>query len=182
MSLERPMPVVAALAGAVLTGLFYWLIWGRGLDYLELRWRESRDRKRDTARRAAALEAQRSVPLRSIADPRDAATVLMALVARQRGVPTPEQSALIALEMRQILELDREVPHRLAFAMFAAEQAAVPDEAVAALAPLLRDKLTPSEREDLLGMLQRVAELHGGATDGQERLIAHIGHAVVRAA
>ena len=89
------MPVVAAIVGAVLTGLYYWLIWGKGLEYIESRVQRSRDAKRDAQRRAAAKDAQSFAPLRSLSDARDAAAVLMFLVARQRGVPTPEQIAAI---------------------------------------------------------------------------------------
>jgi hypothetical protein len=176
------MPVIAAVAGAVLTGIFYWLIWGNGLAYIELRWRESRDRKDDEARRAAALVAKRSAPLRSIEDPRDAAGVLMCLVARQRGTPTPEQKAAIEQQMREVLDLGREIPQRLSLAMFAAEQASAAEDAVDALAPLLRTRLDRTECNDLLDTLNRVAEIHGGPTVEQERLIARVEQALVRPA
>jgi hypothetical protein len=174
------MPVIAAVPGAVLTGIFYWLVWGKGLDYIELRWRESRDRKRDEARRIAALVSKRSAPLRSIEDARDAAGLLMCLVARQRGVPTPEQKAAIEQQMTEVLDLGGEVPQRLSLAMFAAEQGSVAEEAVDALAPLLRSRLDRTECNDLLDMLNRVAEIHGGPTVEQEKLIARVERALVR--
>ena len=61
------MPVVAAVIGAIMTGLFYWLMWGGGLNYIDARIRQSSDRKRDAQRRAATIERQRMAPLRSIA-------------------------------------------------------------------------------------------------------------------
>ena len=165
------MPVIAAIVGAVLMGLFYWLIWGQGLQYIDMRLRESRDRKRDARNRAAAIEAQRLAPLRSIADARDAAAVLMILVARERGEPTPEQTAAIEREMREVLGFGAELGARFTYARFAAEQAGSAEDAVDVLAPLFQSKLTPDEREDLFGMLRRVAEVHAGPTDRQERAI-----------
>jgi hypothetical protein len=165
------MPFVGAILGAILTGLFYWLVWGQGLEYIEARMRESRERKRDAERRATALESQRLAPLRTLSDARDAAAALMVLVARQRGVPTPEQVAAIEHDMREVLGFNRELPERLALARFAAERAGVAEEAVDTLAPLFRAKLDSAERNDLLSMLRRVAELHGGPTELQEKLI-----------
>jgi hypothetical protein len=165
------MPVIAAIAGAVMTGLFYWLMWGGGLQYIDVRMQQSRDRNRDAERRAAAIENQRMAPLRSIADARDGAAVLMVLVASQRGVPTPEQNAAIEREMREVLGFRAELNGRLAYARFAAEQALSAEDAVDALAPLFRSNLTGEEREELFGSLRRIAEVHGGPIAPQERVI-----------
>ena len=165
------MPIIGAIVGAIVTGLFYWLMWGGGLQYLDARIQQSRDRKRDAARRAAAIENQRMAPLRSIADVRDAAAVLMMLVALQRGVPTPEQNAAIEREMREVLGFGAELSGRMAYARFAAEQALSAEDAVDSLAPLFRSRLTADERDELFGMLKRVAEVHGGPLPMQERAI-----------
>ena len=45
------MPIAGAILGAVLTGLFYWLMWGGGLNYIDARLQQSRERKRDLERR-----------------------------------------------------------------------------------------------------------------------------------
>jgi hypothetical protein len=95
------MPFIAAIVGAIVTGLFYWLIWGKGLEYLEHQWRESSNRRRDAKRRSAAIQQQQLAPIRSITDSRDAASVLMVLVAQQRGVLTPEQVGVIEHEMQE---------------------------------------------------------------------------------
>jgi hypothetical protein len=104
----------------------------------------------------------------------------MCLVAGQRGVPTPEQRAEIARHMAEVLEVGSEAPHRLSFALFAAETAKVPDEAVDALAPMLRDRLDRAECNQLLEMLSRVADVHGGPIPEQEKLIARVERALVR--
>jgi hypothetical protein len=70
------MPFIAAIVGAIFTGLFYWLIWGKGLEYLEHQWRESSNRRRDAKRRSAAIQQQQLAPIRSITDSPDAASVI----------------------------------------------------------------------------------------------------------
>ena len=102
------------------------------------------------------------------------------LVARQRGVPTPEQKATIERQLEEVLALGGEIPHRMSLAMFAAEKATAPDEAVDELAPMLRSALTTAECNELFDMLSRVAEVHGGPTPEQEKLIASVERALVR--
>ncbi|HEX2726743.1 MAG TPA: hypothetical protein VHN20_13065 [Beijerinckiaceae bacterium] len=165
------MPVLLAIVGAVATGLFYWLIWGRGLEYVEHRWRASTGRRRDARRRSAAIEQQRVAPLRAIADPRDAAIVLMLTVARQRGVPTPEQIAVVERCMREVLGFGADVTERRTAAAFAAEQVVSAEDALDHLAPVLRARLTGAERAELLDMLAQVAAVHDGPTYQQQRVI-----------
>jgi hypothetical protein len=162
------MPIIATIVGAIATGLMYWLIWGKGLEYIDYRWQE----KRDAKRRAEALADKRRAPLRAISDAREAATVLMLMIAKERGVPTPEQIAAIEREMREVLELGRDAGVRLTGARFAAEQAPSFEFAAEELTPLLRGKLEGGEWEQLFGMLERVAAVHGGPTPEQERGIA----------
>jgi hypothetical protein len=168
------MPIFAAILGAVVTGLLYWLIWGKGLEYIDHAWRESSNRRQDAKRRAAAMENRQLAAVRSITDARDAASTLMVLVAQQRGVLTPEQLCAIQREMTDVLKLaPRELPQSLTFARFAADQVATETDACDVLAVLLRSKLNNSEKEELTGMLTRVASVHGGPTDQQEQLISY---------
>src|SRR5215210_3632689 len=106
----------AAIFGAVVTGLMYWLIWGKGLEYLEYRWRAAATNRRDEKNRAEAQARQRMAPLHSIQDSRDAATALMIGVAQERGVITPEQIMAIKREMGDVLGLFEDRPARFSFA------------------------------------------------------------------
>ena len=125
--------------------------------------------RRQAARRT--IEQQRIAPLRTISDARDAAVVLMWTVASERGVPTPEQIAVIERCMREILGFGADVTERLTAARFAADQIVSADDALDHLAPLLRARLTAAERAELLHMLGQVAAVHGGPTYQQERMI-----------
>ena len=162
------MPVIAAIVGAVMTGLLYYFIYGNGMHQLD---RYLGDRR--NAKLKARSEASfRAAPLRAIRDPADAAGVLMMLVAFARGIPTPEQEAAIDAEMRKITDPDDDHPARMAYIRHAATQASDANTAVDHLAPVLREKLDASERDELEQMLEAVAVIHGGPTETQERLIA----------
>lgn len=169
------MPIIAALLGAVVTGLIWWIMFGRGLEYIEYRlgeWGAVRRGRKLAEDRKVAVQQQRMVPVRSITDPREAATLLMLLVAGAWGLPTPEQMAAIEQQMAEVLGFEAgDLQARLAYARHAAEQAPSPEEAVDAAARLLREKLTRAERDDVRPMLDRVAVLHGGPSDAQERII-----------
>ena len=76
--------------------------------------------------------------------------------------------------MTDVLKLaPRELPQSLTFARFAADKVATETDACDVLAVLLRSKLNNSEKEELTGMLTRVASVHGGPTDQQEQLISY---------
>jgi hypothetical protein len=174
------MPVIGAIVGAIMTGFMYWLFWGRGLEYIDHRLSNAANAKRSRQQRALAEERRRTAPLRDVSDPRDAAAILMFLVAGQRGVPTPEQVAVITGEMTGLLALGDEIPERLALARFSAETAGSFDHAFEALGPLLRDRLTPAERAELVAMLRKVADVHGGPTPDQERAVGYADRYLAR--
>lgn len=174
------MPVIGAILGAVTTGLVWWLFFGRGLEYIDHRLSTAGAARRRARAHAAAEEARRTAPLTAVADPRDAAVILMMLACLQRGVPTPDQEAAVEAEMRGVLGLGGETPSRVAAARFAAERAPGVDSALEHLAPLLRAHLTGEERRDLVAMLERVAAVHCGPTAEQDRLINLVARAMAR--
>lgn len=162
------MPVIAAVVGAVMTGLLYWFRYGDGMALID---RHLSDR-RSAKLRAKSEAAFRAAPVRSIREPADAAGTLMYLVARARGTPTPEQVSAIEAEMRAITPPGDNLASRMVYIRHAAEQAADGEMAIRHLAPLLRDKLTSSERADLVRMLGAIAAIHEGPIPAQEHLIA----------
>lgn len=169
------MPILIALASALATGLITWIRYGDALAHLDHAlsdWRKGR-------RRRAGDRQLRTAPLNALRDPADAAGVLMWLVARQRGLPTPEQEAEILAQMRDVTEsAEDDLMIRMAVIRHAADRAPDASVAIASLAPLLRDRLTRTERGDLLRMLQAVAQVHGGPTEAQERVVAEVRRAI----
>lgn len=168
------MPILIAMAGALVTGLIYWVRYRHGMEHIDHAVRDWR-----SARRRQASERQiRSAPLRSLRDPTEAAGVLMMLVARQRGVPTSEQENEILTQMRDVTDPGDDLATRMVVIRHAADQAPEPDTAIRSLAPLLRDRLTQTERDDLCRMLRAVATVHQGPTEAQNRFIEQVRRAV----
>ena len=57
---------------------------------------------------------------------------------------------------------------------FSPEQAADPETVIRHLVPLLREKLSPTERADLERMLETISAIHQGPIPTQQTLIAKI--------
>jgi hypothetical protein len=168
------MPIIAAVVGAVMTGLLYWFRYGDGMAHID---RHLSDRR--TAKLRAKSEAAfRAAPVQAIREPADAAGVLMYLVALARGTPTPEQVSVIEAELCAITAPGDNLAGRMVYIRHAAEQAADVDMAIRHLAPVLRENLTPSERSDLERMLRTVATVHRGPIPAQETLIARTTRAL----
>lgn len=169
------MPILIALAGALATGLIYWVRYGDALAHLDHALNDWRRRRR---RRAGELQL-RTAPVSALRDPADAAGVLMRLAAGLRGLPTPEQEAEILARMRAVTESsEADLMTRMAVIRHAADQVPDPSVGLRSLAPLLRDRLTVPERHDLMRMLEAVASVHQGPTEAQERFIEEVRRAI----
>jgi hypothetical protein len=150
------MPIVAVV---VLTALFwtaYWFIRMGGVEHF----RERAARRRDEARKAEARERDRTALLRAIDDPRDAATILMLLIARG-GDPTAPQLAAIEHAMARVFDFGGETVARLTQAQFIARSAAGFDDAAKIFADLFRARLSAAEQRELADMLREIARLDG---------------------
>jgi hypothetical protein len=113
------MPVVLLVLSTLLFWVIYWFIRMGGIEHLQQRAAQ----RKEEARRQQAREAARLVPLRAIDDPRDAATILMLLIARHQGDPTREQIALIESKLRSVFGFEHELTERMTQARFIARQA-----------------------------------------------------------
>jgi uncharacterized tellurite resistance protein B-like protein len=147
------MPVIALILSTLLFWLLYWFVRMGGIDHL----RERFAKRKDDARKLAAREASRLAPLHAIDDPRDAAAVLMLLVARTHGDPTREQIATIENKLRTVFGFERELTERMTQARFIARQTDSFEQAAAAFADLFKRQLTGDERLHLIEMLEEVA-------------------------
>lgn len=168
------MPVIGAIIGAILSGLFMWLVWGNGMQIIQ-QWLESRARNakalKDANAIADARDRAKRAPLRAIEDPREAALILLVHLARLRGELTREQRECISALASGHLGLTERPQHHIALAEFAARQVGNGDEVVSDILPLFYARLSPEEISDLFGMLDELAALHGGPTDAQSAMI-----------
>jgi uncharacterized tellurite resistance protein B-like protein len=147
------MPVIALILSTLVFWSLYWFIRMGGIDHLHQRAAQ----RKEEARRREAREAARAAPLRAVDDPRDAAAVLMLLVARAHGDPTREQIAAIENKLREVFGFQRELTERMTHARFIARHAETFSQAAAIFAPLFKQRLSFTERGDLIDMLEEVA-------------------------
>src|SRR6202035_3491588 len=85
------MPLVVLVLSTLAMWTIYWFVRMGGIDHF----RSARAQREETERLARARASERSAPLRAIDDPREAALILMLLMAREAGDPTREQIAAI---------------------------------------------------------------------------------------
>jgi uncharacterized tellurite resistance protein B-like protein len=162
------MPVIALILSTLAFWLLYWFFQMGGFDHFLNR---SAQRKEE-ARRREAREAAKLVPLRALDDPRDAATVLMLLMARAGGDPTREQIATIEGKLRSVFGFEQELPERMTQARFIAQQTDSFERAASAFADLFKDKLTEDERLQLVEMIEEVALNEGPSQTQIEAITA----------
>jgi uncharacterized tellurite resistance protein B-like protein len=151
------MPIAAVVLLTLLFWVAYWFIRMGGLEHLRAK---AAQRKEDT-RLAKVRESERSAVLRAVDDPRDAAAILMLLLARAGGDPTREQIAAIESILRTSFGFEQELTERMVQARFMATRAESFEQGAAIFSDLLTSSLTIAERQQLVGMLEEVARLDG---------------------
>ncbi|MEQ8179476.1 MAG: TerB family tellurite resistance protein [Amphiplicatus sp.] len=137
--------------------------------------REGREALRDVKGLYRSGKWSRQVDRRlieNLADPREAAAILLYQVASYDGAVTDRQKAAMVSEMRSAFSADEETVEGLyAFARMALGQI---NDASNSLKKILRpviEACTPEEKRALLDMLLRMAEIEGPVSDVQHRLI-----------
>ena len=147
------MPAILIVVLTLLFWVAYWFIRMGGIEHFQ----ERAKKRKEDAQRQEVREKARLAPLRAIDDPRDAATILMLLIARHNGDPTRERIALIEEKLRTVFGFQREVAERMTHARFVAKQIDSFEQAAAVFADLFNRRLTSDERHDLVDMLEDVA-------------------------
>ena len=131
------MPVILLILSTLAFWALYWFVQMGGIEHF----RQRRKQREDNAKRAAAKETARTAPLRAIDDPRDAATVLMLLIARANGDPTREQIGLIESKVRTVFGFERELTERMTQARYIAQQTESFEKAAGVFAEMFRNGL-----------------------------------------
>jgi uncharacterized tellurite resistance protein B-like protein len=171
------MPVILAILGALMSGLFMWFVWGNGMEVIH-HWLDQRAAKSKTAKDAIAIAEARDraarAPLRALEDPREAVLVLLSKLAMLRGEITAEQNVALSRIAMDRLGLGGKAEHHTALAAFAAKAAKDGDSVVADVTPLFHTRLSKEEMDDLFAMLAEIAGLHGGPTEAQEKMIERV--------
>jgi uncharacterized tellurite resistance protein B-like protein len=147
------MPIIVMIASGLAFWTLYWFVQMGGIERLQQR----KKQREDDAKRAAARDASRLAPLRAVDDPRDAATILMLLIARANGDPTRERIALIEEKLRSVFGFERELTERMTQARHIARQTDSFEQAAAVFAEMFNKRLTHDERHELVDMLEEIA-------------------------
>jgi hypothetical protein len=160
------MPAVAVVLMTLTFWVIYWFVRMGGIEHFRAR----AEHREDEARRATARELERTACLRAVDDPRDAAIVLMLLIARG-GDPNEPQVATIEDMVAQRFGFDIELIERMTHARFIASRADGFGQAGKVFSTLLNDRLTRGERLELIAMVEAVAR-HDGPSKLQTEAIA----------
>src|SRR5262245_45476331 len=150
------MPIISVILLTAAVWTVYWFIRMGGVEHFQ----ERATQRKEERRKAEARERDRTALLRTVDDPRDAATVPMVLVARG-GDPTAEQLAAIEQAMARVFDSGSDTVARLTQAQFIARSAAGFDDAAKIFADLFRRRLSAAEQRELTAMLRDVARLDG---------------------
>jgi uncharacterized tellurite resistance protein B-like protein len=160
------MPIIALVLSTLIFWAIYWFVRMDGLDKI----RDAMARRRDEKRRIKALESQRTAPLQAVDDPRDAAIVLMLLIARSSDAPTREQYETVEATARSVFGFEHDLTERMTQGRFIAARAESFQQAVGLFANLLRSRLTDAERAQLVAMVETVAA-HDGPSEPQREAL-----------
>ncbi|MBZ9679452.1 MULTISPECIES: hypothetical protein [unclassified Mesorhizobium] len=109
--------------------------------------------RRKKLRKQAALS-----PLTAIDDPVVAAATLITAIVSEDGPVLPRREAVIREVISQIAAGPKKTDEAVVYARWAATQIDDTTIVIDKLAPFLRERLDPNERDDLLQMLNRVAQ------------------------
>jgi hypothetical protein len=151
------MPIVALILGSLALWTVYWFVRMGGIDHF----RAKQAQRNEADRLAKAQAAARDAPLRTVDDPRDAAVILMLLMAREGGDPTREQIAAIEGIARATFGFEHDLRDRMAQARFIASRAIGFAQAAVVFADLFNKRLTVDEKRQLVDMVEEVANFEG---------------------
>jgi uncharacterized tellurite resistance protein B-like protein len=161
------MPIILMILGILVFGVAFWFIRMGGIEHF----RRQKAQQQEKAAREAVRERLRTAHLRTVDDPREAAAILMLLLAREQGDPTREQIALIEDKLRG-LGVTHDLTERMAQVRFVAKQTESFNTAARVFAALFRNRLSEDERGELIAMLEEVARAEGTSESQSEAITA----------
>ncbi len=121
---------------------------------------KARGSYRQWKRNKGAVDA----PFKTLDDPREAATVLMLLIARLDGDYTQAQLKSIQWEMQHGLKMGNATEESFQFCRWLSSLAPSTAKAIRLFAPLLNQRLDVDEKEELCQMLIRISNIEGEAS------------------
>lgn len=162
------MHILLGLA-AIVGGIVFWIWRVRNTASAAREVIEVADDVRAAVRRFGYRRVADKNPLETIEDPRLAAAGVLAAVAKMDGDYSREQMAAIQKECGRVFEAsDKDAEQIAAYGRWLAQQSDNPEEVIRRLTMCLSRTLATGERQEFLGMVERVATVEGGgASDAQ---------------
>ncbi|MDX8525285.1 hypothetical protein RFM68_12265 [Mesorhizobium sp. MSK_1335] len=151
------MPFLIAIIGLLGAAAIWWYrlkyMSGAAREVADVVGRVQGNMRRKKLRKQAALS-----PLTAIDDPVVAAATLITAIVSEHGPVLPRREAVIREVIAQIADSPKKTDEAVVYAKWAAAQVDDATMVIDKLAPFLRERLDPHERDDLLRMLNRVAQ------------------------
>lgn len=164
------MPFIALIASALMGSFVYWLVRLDGLDVLASYFSAAaRQRRMQRARDAEARSA-----VRSVTEARDGALALLVRLASVDGTVLPAADRLIDETARTVFGYGDRLVERRTFAEFVARNTPTFSVLFRELSPLFEKQLSTEERQNLVDLMQKVAEAAGGMTPAREGMIDEV--------
>ncbi len=111
--------------------------------------------------------------IENLSDPREAAAILAFQIAQYDGAVTDRQREALVRDMSETFQTDAETADGLfAFARMAVGEINDAGNSARKILRPVVDVCTAAEKSDLVGLLERAAEVEGAPTEMQRRLIA----------
>ena len=169
---------LAAIVGAIV----FWVIRARMAADATRELVGAADDVRAAVRRFGFRKSAGRHPADLVEDPRLAAAGMLVAIAKMDGDLTQAQKQKVALECRASFRVDqKEAEEIAAYGRWLADQSSDPEDALRRLAARVLVLAPEEARRDLIGMLERVAEVEGGVSSDQRSVIAHIRSRVLPA-
>ncbi|MCV3208217.1 hypothetical protein OHD62_16365 [Mesorhizobium sp. YC-39] len=157
------MPFLIAVLGLLGAAAFWWYrmkaMNEAAREVADVVGRVQGNIRRNKLRKQAALS-----PLTAIDDPVVAAATLITAIVSENGPMLPGREAVIRSVISEIANDKKKMDEAVVYAKWAASQIDDTTIVIDKLAPFLRERLDINERNDLLQMLNRVAQT------GEQRL------------
>ncbi|NOX82264.1 MAG: hypothetical protein GXP06_04615 [Alphaproteobacteria bacterium] len=173
------MHIILAILGAA--GAAFW-----AFTYFVKAASEGREALRDAKGVIRSGKWNRKIDQRlieNLSDPREAAAVLIYQVMAYDGAVTERQHHAMVADMRAGFDADEETAEGLyAFARMAVGQIHDAGNSLRKILAPVMEVCTPEEKQSLIDMLDRAAEIEAPPTDTQRRLIAEARRVLLEAA
>ncbi len=165
------MHILLGLA-AVVGGIIFWIWRIRNTASAAKEMIEVADDVRAAVRRFGYRRSADKNPLETIEDPRLAAAGVLASVAKMDGDYSRKQMTVIQQECARVFQAsDKDAEQIAAYGRWLAQQSDNTDEVIRRLTTCLSKTLAQKERQEFLGMVERVSAVEGGGASDSQILV-----------